>query len=175
MVLILVIGSVGVAGEAQTSSETDPFAPLRVLAGSWEGSIDGRLGTGVGVREYEFILDDKYLLLRHASVRQPQEKSVEGDHHRELSIFSFDSERKKLVLRQFVVEGFVNRYTCDTSTSKIVCVTEHVESGPGVSARYTIEIQNPYSFNEIFELAWPGEELSVYFTNRWTRRPSLPR
>ena len=27
---------------------------------------------------------------------------------------------------------------------------------------------------EIFELASPGQELSVYFTNRWTRAPTMP-
>jgi hypothetical protein len=87
LVLILSVGAIGEAAQGQTKSETDPFAPLRVLEGSWEASIEGRLGTGVGIREYEFILDDKFLMSRHASVRQPQEKSSEGDHHRELSVY----------------------------------------------------------------------------------------
>ncbi len=178
LALILATGPIGEASQEQAKSESepDPFAPLRILEGSWEGSIEGRLGSGVGVRDYEFILDDKFLMFRHASVRQPQEKSPEGDHHRELSVFSFDSERKKLVLREFMVGGYVNQYVCDATGSKIVCVTERVEGegSSGVSARLTLELHDPYSFDEIFELAFSGDELSVYFTNHWKRLPKLP-
>ncbi len=159
--------------EAQTKPD-DPWGPLRMLVGHWEGSIDGRLGTGFGIRDYEFILEDNFLMFRHASVREPQDKSPQGDHHRELSVFSFDSERKKIVLREFMVEGFVIQYVCDVASPRTICVTEHVESGPGMRARLTLKINNPYRFEETFELAGPGEELAHYFTNRWTRRPSLP-
>jgi hypothetical protein len=159
--------------EAQTKPD-DPWGPLRMLVGHWEGSIDGRLGTGFGIRDYEFILEDNFLMFRHASVREPQDKSPQGDHHRELSVFSFDSERKKIVLREFMVEGFVIQYVCNVASPRTICVTEQVESGPGMRARLTLEINNPYRFEETFELAGQGEELAHYFTNRWTRRPSLP-
>ena len=71
------------------------------------------------------------------------------------------------------VEGFVNRYVCETEESQIVCITEHVEGGSGMRARLTMKIHDAYSFDEIFELASPGKELEVYFTNRWSRRPTL--
>lgn len=157
----------------QTESDDDPLAPLRPLEGDWKGAIDGKLGTGVGVRSYEFTLGDNFLMYRHASVRIPQEKSPEGDHHREFGVFSFDSERNKIILREFFVEGYVNRYVCDSGDSRLVCVTEHVESGPGIRARLTLEIDSPFTFEEVFEIAFPESELEVYFTNRWTREPTL--
>ena len=42
-----------------------------------------------------------------------------------------------------------------------------------MAARTTLEFANPYQFFEVFELAGPGEELQVYFTNTFTRVPSL--
>lgn len=159
---------------AQTPPEKDPWGPLRSLEGHWEGAISGKLGTGTGVRDYELILDAHFLTFRHASVREPQEKSPEGDHHRELSIFSFDSERQKIVLRSFNVEGFVLQYLCNAAGNKITCESERVESGPGFRARVEIDIKSPYEFTERFELAEPGKDLELYFTNRWTRAPKLP-
>ena len=66
------------------SEQTDPFAVLRPLVGWWEGSVEGRLGTGKAVRRYEFIVGGKYLMSRHSSVRLPQEKTPEGDQHEEI-------------------------------------------------------------------------------------------
>jgi hypothetical protein len=40
-----------------TSGEGDRWGPLRLLVGTWDGEIDGQLGRGKGVREYEFMLD----------------------------------------------------------------------------------------------------------------------
>ena len=50
---------------------------------------------------------------------------------------------------------------------------EHVESGPGFRARVEIDHKSSYQFTERFELAEPGHELELYFTNRWTRGPKL--
>lgn len=152
---------------------SDPWAPFRLLEGHWEGAIEGILGQGTGKRSYERILDDKYVLMRHASVRLPQEKSPKGDFHRGLTIFSFDSERDTIVMRSFMVEGFVLRYTCEVEPKRFVCNTESIENGTGMRARETIEITDRYRFEETFELASPGQELTVFFTNSWTRVPDL--
>lgn len=40
-------------------------------------------------------------------------------------------------------------------------------------ARLTVTIADRYRFEERFELASPGQDLQLYFTNRWTRVPDL--
>jgi hypothetical protein len=52
-------------------------------------------------------------------------------------------------------------------------VSEQVESGSGIRARLTVDIQHRNAFEELYELAFPGEELQVYFRNHWTRVPDL--
>lgn len=157
----------------QAEESPDAWAPLRLLEGNWEGAVDGRFGRGTGVRSYRFVLDHQYLLTRHASVRLPQPQSPEGDYHRELGVFSFDRERNTLVYREFLVEGYVNRYRCESGRNRLVCVTEAMENGKGMRARLTLELEDRFRFVEIFELAPPGEELDVYFNVRWTRAPDL--
>ena len=157
----------------QSEATTDPWAPFRLLEGTWEGAIDGILGQGVGDRRYEWVMDDRYLIQHHASVRQPQEKSPRGDHHREIAIYSFDSERERIVERVFNVEGFVIRSACDVDGMRIVCTSESVENGTGMKSRKTMEIESPYRFVETFELASPGQELSIYLRNTWTRVPAV--
>ncbi len=149
----------------------DKWGPLKLLVGKWKGEIDGKLGTGRGVREYEFIQGGLFLLFRHVSVRLPQEKSPQGDQHEELGVFSFDSERKTIVLREFMSEGIVVRSPCKVEGMKVECLTEAVESGPGIRARLVLEITDRYRFTEKYEIAWPGRDFEHYFTNLWTRSP----
>lgn len=151
----------------------DPWGPLRLLEGTWEGEIDGRLGQGRGLRRYERAVGGQYLVMRQTSVRLPQEKSPQGDHHREMAVFSHDRVRERIVLREFFVEGYVVRSLCEVAPGRVVCASEDVESGPGMRSRLTLEIADAFGFEEVFELASPGEELRVYFTNRWRRIPDL--
>lgn len=172
---LLAGGRAARAQEGETTGEpvaaAHPLAPLTLLVGNWEGAIDGKLGTGRGVREYELVMGDLYLASRHRSVRLPQEKSPEGDEHEELGVFSFDRERGTIVYREFMGEGVVVRSPCTVDGMKVVCVAEAVESGPGIRARLTIEITDRYRFTETYDLAFPGRELERYFTNVWTRSP----
>jgi hypothetical protein len=156
-----------------TDDAADPWALLRLLEGSWDGAIEGKLGTGRGVREYSWIARGKFLMMRHVSVRLPQEKSPAGDEHEELGVFSFDRERETLVYREFMGEGVVPRSVCEVDQQTVVCTTESVESGPGIRARLRLEIVDRYRFNERYELAWPGRDYELYFTNEWTRVPSF--
>lgn len=174
MLLVVVEVSAQTEREAGRDGEAlDPWKPFNTLVGNWEGQIDGKLGTGNGVRRYEFIFGGKYLLLRHESVRLPQEKSPEGDQHQELGVFSYDRQRNVIVLREFMNEGVVVRSPCAVNDKKIVCASEEVESGPGIRSRLTLEIVDRYRFKEVYELAFPGRELEHYFTNHWVRMPVL--
>ena len=161
---------------AQDGESEAPLSSLLFLVGSWEGEVSGALGEGQALREYELMLDQQFLVSRHASVRLPQEESPAGDHHRELGVFSFDQQRSAIVYRQFVVEGYVNRYTCALHGGGLhgfTCVTEAVENGPELRARWTVTAENEFVFDEEFELAEPGEDFTLLFTNRGVRRPSL--
>ena len=161
------------AAQNPTAPDPEKWGPLRHLEGRWEGAIDGSLGTGVGLRHYEFFHEGQYLMRRHASVRMPQEKSPNGDHHREIGIYSYDSKRKTIVLREFMIEGVVARSTCEIDGMKVVCVSEHVESGEGITSRMVVEFKNPFEYTESYDLSFPDGE-KVQFENRWTRLPSLP-
>ena len=78
---------------------------------------------------------------------------------------------RAVLYREFLVEGYVNQYVCEVEPKQFVCTTETVENGAGMKARLTLEILDRYRFDETFELAGRGEELELYFTNRWTRNP----
>lgn len=175
-VCVLILLVFGIILSQLAFAERDPqdhWKLFRMLIGSWEGDIDGKLGTGTGVRSCKFIMNKQFLLSRHSSVRLPQEKSTKGDQHEEIGIFSFDQERKKIVYREFLIEGFVNQYVCDVEENRFTCLTESVENGPGMRARWIITIANRYSFEETFELAGAGKEFSLLFTNHWTRTPKI--
>lgn len=161
--------------KAQASAdEHGRWATYRWLVGAWEGQLDDRFGTGSGHRKYELIFDDQFLVGWHSSLRLPQESSPEGDFHRELSIYSFDADRNTIVLRQFLIEGFVLQFTCNSEPMRLVCVSENVENGAEMSARLTIEFENKFRFSEKFELAGPGEDLQPFTAITFTRVPGLP-
>jgi hypothetical protein len=160
--------------EAEVSvDDVDRWATYRMLTGKWEGQLDDRFGQGSAQRKYELIYDDQFLVGRHTSVRLPQELSPQGDFHRELSIYSFDVGRNTVVLRQFIIEGFVLQFTCDSKPTRLVCVSENIENGPEMRARLTIEFENKFRFSEKFELAGPGEDLQLLTAITFTRVPIL--
>lgn len=157
----------------EPADKSGHWADYRLLAGTWEGRMDDRFGRGSAKRNYKFIFDDMFLVGWHTSVRQPQELSPDGDFHRELSIFSFDDERDSVVLRQFLIEGFVLQFVCESKRMRLTCVSEHVENGAEIRARLTIEFENRYKFSELFELASGGEELRPFTAITFMRMPSL--
>ena len=145
LVLALVALGISVPAEevAEPSEPADPWGPLKLLVGTWQGEIEGKLGAGTGVRRYELIMSDRYLLSRHLSIRLPQEKSPEGDQHEELGVFSFDRERKTLVYREFMQEGVVVRSPCKVEGTKVVCVSEAVAPGCGCSGISQLRMPMP--------------------------------
>ena len=85
-----------------------------------------------------------------------QEKNPKGEIHEDEGWFSYDRARKRLVLRQFHVEGFMNQYVEDgeSSPERVVFMTESIENMPaGWRARETYLRHGPDEFEEVFELA----------------------
>jgi hypothetical protein len=129
---------------------------------------------GTCVREYQFALNGKFLQVRNKSTYAPQEKNPKGEVHEDWGMFSHDRARKKFVLRQFHVEGFVNQYTVETLAADgktLSFVTENIENIPaGFRARETYRILSADEFTEIFELAEPGKAFEVYSETRFKRK-----
>jgi hypothetical protein len=157
--------------DAQTAAPVDRLALLAPLLGKWAGPTEGEPGTGTSEREYERILGGRFIELRNRSTYPPQEKNPKGERHEDRGIFSYDSARKAIVLRQFHVEGFVNQFVLDPASTadRLVFTTEAIENIPaGWRARETYVI-GPDRLEEIFELAEPGKPFAVYSRNRLTR------
>jgi len=177
VVALSLVASISTSGEPAQSPKspanpTDTWAPLRFLVGSWEGTSSGQPGNGTVRREYRLVLRDRFVEGRTTSTYPPQEKNPKGEVHEDIAYFSYDRSSKAFKMRQFHVEGFVTVYAATaTGTSEIVFNSESLENIPaGWRARETWRITGADSFVEVFELAEPGKDFTVYSETRLTRR-----
>lgn len=158
----------------QADRTQDVWEPLRVLAGSWEGTGRGQPGSSRVQREYQFVLNEKFLQVKNKSTYRPQKENPKGETHEDWGMFSYDRDRKQFVLRQFHIEGFVNQYRLDRVHSDgktLTFVTESIENIPsGWRASETYRILNANEFIETFELAAPGKEFEVYVETHFKRK-----
>jgi len=149
------------------------FRRLAGFVGSWEGRESGRAGDGTGDRKCELVLGDSFLFCDNTSTFPPQEKNPAGEVHRDWTVFSYDRQRARFVIRQFNVETFVNQLVLDTEASdadRMVFVSESSENAPeGTRVRLTYRFEGTDRFEETFEIAWPGQPFEIYVTNRWRR------
>jgi hypothetical protein len=170
--LFVVVGSASTTASAQTASPADPLSPVAALVGRWTGTTEGKPGDGTVEREYTHILGSRFVQLQNRSVYPAQEKNPKGEVHEDRGIFSFDRGRKRIVLRQFHVEGFVSQYVLDANEKPgvLVFTTESIENIPaGWRARETYIMSGPDRLEEVFELAEPGREFGLYSRTRLTR------
>ena len=149
------------------------LSALQFFVGHWQGTVHGEAGSGTVERDYELVMNETFIRVRNKSVYPPQEKNPKGETHEDFGLFSYDGNRKKHVLRQFHVEGFVNQYVEDTLApdgKKMVFVTEAIENIPaGWRARETYQVWNDNEFTERFELAAPREEFKLYSESAFKR------
>lgn len=158
---------------AQETSDIDVWKPLRFLEGVWTGQGDGMSGISTVTLECQFILQGKFLQMNSKSVFKPQEKNPDGEVHEDMVIVSYDSSRKKFVLRGFYVEGFVNQYISDISKdgNTITFVTESIENAPpGTKAKLVFKKIDNFEIEEKFFVAWPDREYSCFVTNKLFRK-----
>jgi hypothetical protein len=169
--LSLALSTSFVAAQAPAPAP-DPLAPLAGLVGRWVGTSEGQPGKGTVEREYERVWNARYIRVRNRSVYPPQEKNPKGETHEDEGWVSFDRGRKRIVFRQFHIEGFVNQYVADAASraTTVVVVTEAIENiPPGWCARETYVLHGPDEFEEVFELAEAGKEFEVYSRSRFKR------
>ena len=157
---------------SQSSPVPDIWKPVRFLAGAWEGDVNGQPGSGQCVREYRFVLNNRYLEIRSKSTYPAQPKNPKGEVHEEWGMISYDRSRQVFVLRQFHVEGFVNQYVSEpVREGPLRFTSEAIENiRAGYRARETYTITGPDSFVERFELAEPGKDFELYSETRFRRK-----
>jgi len=147
-------------------SAVDRWQPIRFMVGTWDGASSGSPGEGTVVRSYTFVLKDQFIEERNTSTYPPQEKNKQGEVHEHRGFFSFDKQRKVLMLRQFHQESFVINYVfkfAESTPKKLVFASESFENFDNSwKSRETYEIVSNDEFVETFELAPPGKPFELY-------------
>jgi hypothetical protein len=153
---------------------TDALAVLTKLEGEWRGSGEGEPGSSTVERSYRWVLGGRYLEVRNRSTYAPQPKNPKGEQHEDLGFVSHDKGRKKLVFRQFHVEGFVNHYVLESEApDSLVFASEAIENiPPGFRARETLRFLGDGQLEETFEIAAPSKDFEVYSKTKLTRSAS---
>lgn len=154
------------------AQSTDSFQPVERLLGDWQGTASGHAGNGTVQRRYAKVMNGRYIQETNVSTYPAQEKNPKGEVHEHMSMFSFDKQRKTLVLRQFHVEGFVNTYRRSTEDhgERLVFDSEGFENfNNSWKARETYEFIGDDEFTETFELAPPGKPFQVYSRTQFKR------
>jgi hypothetical protein len=160
------------SGRERQETPADQFGPIAFMVGRWEGASDGKPGKATVRREYTRVLNGRFIHVRNRSEYPVQDRNPKGEIHEDEGFFSFDRARKRIVLRQFHVEGFVNQYVQDdeSAAQELVFTTESIENIPaGWRARETYVVHGPDEFEEIFELAEPGKPFALYSRARLKR------
>jgi hypothetical protein len=144
-----------------------------VFVGKWEGPAAGEPGKGVSYREYRFDLGGRFLSARNRSEWEPKSPAAKPEIHEDFSMYSYDRALKKVVLRQFHSERFVNEYTLESATAdgkRLEFVTVRIENiAPGWRARESYEVVSPDELLETFSLAAPGKDFAIYSRTRLKR------
>jgi hypothetical protein len=141
-------------------TRADGLARLDFLIGEWQGTTRGEPGEGKTHRVCAKVLNDRFIECRTTATYPAQEKNPKGEVHVDVAYFSYDKSAKKLRLRQFHGEGFVNSYV---ETEALVFETVEIENIPvGWRARETYAQPSPGVWSERFELAQPGKDYEVY-------------
>ncbi len=155
------------------SSAPDVWAPLQFLLGNWAGTTHGEPGNGKVERSYQFALKGKFIQVANKSIYPPQPSNPKGEIHEDVGFISFDNVRKRFVLRQFHVEGFVNTYVSDVppeGARVITFTSESIENiRAGFRARETYTILWKDELTERFEIAEPNKDFAVYSENHLQR------
>ena len=154
-------------------TKDDPWKPLRVFIGKWEGEVKGEPGIGKAEREYSFVLNERFIHIVNRSSYLPQEKNPKGEKHKDIGFFSYDKSAKKFSLRQFHIEGFVNQFNAESISKDgrtIVFVSTAIENiAPGWRARETYRILSDNEFVETFALAKPNQDFNTYSETHFRR------
>ena len=173
--LLPILASAATTAAAQSANaKADELSQLDGLIGRWHGTSDGQPGNGSVEREYSRLFGSRFVQVRNRVIYKPQDTNPKGETHEDLGVFSFDSARGRLILRQFHTEGFVNHYIAEPSSKpgSLVFTTETIENIPaGWRARERYTLLGRDELEEVFELAAPAKGFEVYSRSRLKRVP----
>jgi hypothetical protein len=154
-------------------AQSDPWSPVRVFEGKWEGSITGKPGKQFSSREYQFVLHDTFLSQRDHSVYEGKSPDEMPKVREDCGYFSYDRFLKQIVWRQFHSEGIVNEYRLEsvsTDGKALEFVTVRIENfAPGWRAKKSYRVLSSDEIEETFSLAPPGKDFDVYTVARLRR------
>lgn len=158
-----------------TTAQENPFEKIDYVLGSWQGTGSGFGNSKSKIKsEFNLVMGGKYIEVKNDSKFEPTANNPEGENHIDWGMISFDKSRKKIIYRQFNVEGYVNQYVLIdslTTESTIVFETENIENFvEGGRAKYTIKKINQNEIETIFDVSFPGREYACYGTNRLKRK-----
>ena len=164
---LMLFGLLLTAAPLARAQGAEGLARLDFLVGEWRGTSRGQAGDGTIHRTCVRALNDRFIECRTTATYPPQEKNKNGEVHVERSVYSYDKRARKLRLRQFHGEGFVNSYA---EGEPLVFETTEIENIPsGWRGRETYEQLSADSWSERFELAGPGKDFSVYTSSKLER------
>ncbi len=147
-------------------AQSDPWSPVRVFEGQWEGSITGKPGKQLSSREYQFVSHDIFLSQRDHSVYEAKSPDEMPKTREDFGYFSYDRFLKQIVWRQFHSEGFVNEYRLEsisTDGKALEFVTVRIENlAPGWRAKKSYRVLSSDEIEETFSLAPPGKDFDAY-------------
>ena len=145
------------AARAQTNESG--LARLNFMIGEWRGTSSGEPGEGKVERTCAKVLNDRFIECRTTTTYAAQKANPKGEVHVDRAFYSYDKGSKKLRLRQFHGEGFVNTYA---EAEALSFVTVEIENIPaGWRARETYEHSSADAWSERFELAEPGKDFKL--------------
>ncbi len=151
-------------GPAVRDDQEAAWQRLRSMVGVWKG--DGEPGSARVEQSYELIVQSLFLQAHTLSTSK-------SDTHEDREIFSFDRLRGKVVLRQFVSEGFVNRYVLDRIDNggrTLVFISEACENAPpGFRVRQTMIFEDDNRIQQELELGPAGKPFSRCSANNLAR------
>ncbi len=168
---VIVLALVPAAASAR-DGEPDRLAAISWLVGDWTGVGEGRGGVSAGTRQAARIQNGHFIKIEGRSVYPKQDRNKSGEVHSSIDLWSYDRQRRLLVLRQFDSLGFVSTYVQDPAAStdgRLVLVSERIENAhSGWRTRYTYTYQPPNEYHELFELD-TGKGLEPYVSTRFLR------
>jgi hypothetical protein len=110
---------------------------------------------------------------RRRSAAVAQDPDAKSEVHEDFGMYSYDRALKKIVLRQFHTEGFVNEYTLDSISPdgrSLEFATVRIENiAAGWRAKEAYRIIASDEVVETFSLPPPGKDFAVYSETRLKR------